>query len=232
MASRPDRRTRRTPVAERADKPRRRRANGEESRQKILDAAAEIAAERGYEGTSIGLVSERSGLPASSIYWHFKDKDALIAAVIERSFADWLSGVSGFSPVGDEQEPTARTIAMMQRTAKALLQSGDFLRLGLMLALERRPEEPSARRMFLRTREEALRRTVDSYRREFPDLDENGVRQLATFTMAMADGLFIANEIDGDGVDILGQFETLAVAVLAAADHLANRNAHSRKKTN
>ena len=66
-----------------ADKPRRRRSNGQASRQKILAAAAEIAAERGYEGTSIGLVSEQSGLPASSIYWHFKDKDALLAAVIE-----------------------------------------------------------------------------------------------------------------------------------------------------
>ena len=42
--------------------------NGEASRQRILDAAAEIAGERGYEGTSINLVSERSGLPASSIF--------------------------------------------------------------------------------------------------------------------------------------------------------------------
>ena len=32
---------------------RRRRANGEQSRTRILDAAAEIAGERGYEGTSI-----------------------------------------------------------------------------------------------------------------------------------------------------------------------------------
>ena len=69
-----------------ADRSRRRRANGEESRQKILDAATEIAASRGYDGTSIALVSKLSGLPASSIYWHFADKDELIAAVIERSF--------------------------------------------------------------------------------------------------------------------------------------------------
>ena len=63
------------------------RADGELSRERILDAATEIAAERGYEGTSIALVSAKCGLPASSIYWHFKDKDDLIAAVIERSFA-------------------------------------------------------------------------------------------------------------------------------------------------
>src|SRR5579859_2258481 len=39
--------------------PRQRRANGEESRRRILDAAVEIAGERGYEGTSIALVSAR-----------------------------------------------------------------------------------------------------------------------------------------------------------------------------
>ncbi len=72
-------------------RPRRSRADGELSRTRILDAATEIAAERGYEGTSIALVSAKCGLPASSIYWHFKDKDDLIAAIIERSFAAWLA---------------------------------------------------------------------------------------------------------------------------------------------
>jgi AcrR family transcriptional regulator len=48
--------------------PIRKRADGEASREKILDAAAQIAGERGFQGTSIGAVSDRSGLPASSIY--------------------------------------------------------------------------------------------------------------------------------------------------------------------
>ena len=47
---------------------RRRRADGERSRRRVLDAAAKIAGERGYDGTSIAAVSARSGLPASSIY--------------------------------------------------------------------------------------------------------------------------------------------------------------------
>lgn len=55
-------------------KARRKRAHGEASRQKILDAAQQIAGERGYEGTSINLVSERSGLQASSIYWHSRTR--------------------------------------------------------------------------------------------------------------------------------------------------------------
>ena len=66
---------------------RRTRANGEQSRERMLDAATEVATERGYEGTTISLVSKKSGLPPTSIYWHFADKDDLIAAVIERSSA-------------------------------------------------------------------------------------------------------------------------------------------------
>lgn len=206
-------------MAENANRPRRRRINGEASQQKILDAATEIAAERGYEGTSIGLVSERSGLPASSIYWHFKDKDALIAAVIDHSFESWLAhaggGTAEHADSVDEQLST-----MMQRTAKALRESSDFLRLGLMLTLERRAEEPTARRRFLAVREEALARTIATFGRLFPELDADALRQLGTFTMATADGLFIVQEIEGDGADGFAGFEMLAAAVHGAAKHL------------
>src|SRR5690349_24248630 len=103
-------------------KPRQRRADGELSRTRILDAAAEIAAERGYEGTSIGLVSKKCGLPASSIYWHFKDKDDLLAAVIERSFGRWLT-VWHLPEVGDAEE---RFVGLALQFAKGFLDSPDF----------------------------------------------------------------------------------------------------------
>jgi len=200
--------------------PRRRRANGEASREKILIAATEIASERGYEGTSIGLVSARSGMPASSIYWHFKDKDALIAAVIERSFELWLTNAGGWAPRSPDEPVEQRLAAMMARTAKALRDSSDFLRLGLMLALEHRDREPSARRMFLAVRQETLRRTAASFAELFPELGEWDAHQLSVFTIAMADGIFIANEIDGDSVDLFGQFELMTAALMGMVNHL------------
>ena len=203
-----------------ADKPRRRRVNGDTSRQRILLAATEIAAERGYEGTSIGLVSERSGLPASSIYWHFKDKDALIAAVIDHSFESWLAGTGGISADASKGPLEEQLAAMMQRTATALRESSDFLRLGLMLTLERRPEEPSARKRFLAVRQEVIERTVATYAKLFPELDDAALHRLSTFTMAAADGLFIANEIDRDDAATLTMFELLAGAIHGAAQQL------------
>jgi len=182
---------------------RRKRADGELSRERILDAATEIAAERGYEGTSIALVSKKCGLPASSIYWHFKDKDDLIAAVIERSFASWLAAWQ----FPDEGDAPDRMKGMATQIAKALLDSPDFIRLGLMLALERRPEEPRARTMFLQARAEAYGQLVDIIRELTPNLTDAQTHQLATYAMAGADGLFIAKEIGGDSVDLVALFE-------------------------
>jgi AcrR family transcriptional regulator len=182
---------------------RRKRADGELSRERILDAATEIAAERGYEGTSIALVSKKCGLPASSIYWHFKDKDDLIAAVIERSFASWLAAWQ----FPDEGDAPDRMKGMAMQIAKALLDSPDFIRLGLMLALERRPEEPRARTMFLQARAEAYGQLVDIIRELTPNLTDAQTHQLATYAMAGADGLFIAKEIGGDSVDVVALFE-------------------------
>jgi len=211
-------------------KARRKRARGEESRQRILSAAAEIAGERGYEGTSIALVSERSGLPASSLYWHFQDKDHLIAAVIEQSFNRWLEGMGAWVPPRPGATREELLSASLRRTAKALTDAPYFLRLGLMLLLERRPEEATARTMFLQVREQAYKGIVASYEAFFAgELDARAVRSLATLTMAAADGLFIAHEVDPT-VDLGESFELLAAAILGAAAHVRSRSERSRTR--
>jgi AcrR family transcriptional regulator len=197
-------------------KSRRKRADGELSRERILDAATAIAAERGYEGTSIGAVSAKCGLPASSIYWHFKDKDDLIAAVIERSFGTWMTAWQ----IPKDGTVEERFLGVATQTAKALLDSPDFIRLGLMLALERRPEEPRARTMFINVRDEAYQQLTENFRELMPGLSDAEVRQLATYGMAGADGLFIAKEIGGDAIDLVALFELHGRAIYDLARRL------------
>lgn len=200
-------------------KARRRRADGELSRARILDAATEIAAERGYEGTSIALVSAKCDLPASSIYWHFKDKDDLIAAVIERSFGTWLSAWQ----LPEEGSPAERFEGIATQTAKAFLEATDFIRLGLMLTLERRPTEPRARSMFLQVRGEAFAQTMKNFRQIVPGLSAANAHDLTTYAMAAADGLFIAKEIGGDAVDLIALAELHGRAIYDTALRLAKQ---------
>ena len=195
----------------------RRHAQGDESRERILDATIEIASLRGYHGTSIAEVSKRSGLPASSIYWHFASKDDLIAAVIQRSFDSWLAAAIhvGFRRPGDD----ARThcVASLRQQAKALLKSPEFLRLGLMLALEEHPREPSARALFLQVRQQAFAGMCSAYERLVFEIHGSPstatARRIATFALAAADGLFIAHRID-PALDLEREFESLGEAVV------------------
>lgn len=196
---------------------RRRRSDGEMSRQRILDAAAEIAAERGYDGTSIAAVSAKCGLPASSIYWHFKDKDELIVAVIERSFESWLSTWQ----IPDSGDTAERAAVFATRIAKAMLDSPDFIRLGLMLVLERRPVELRARAAFLHVRDQTYGQLMDAIRELAPELTDVDLRHVTTYALAGADGLFIAKELGGDAVDLIDLFSTHAYAVYATVQRLS-----------
>ncbi|WP_071288095.1 TetR/AcrR family transcriptional regulator [Mycolicibacterium llatzerense] len=204
-----------------APKARRKRADGEQSRERILDAASEIASERGYEGTSIALVSKKCGLPASSIYWHFKDKDDLLAAVIDRSFETWLR----VWELPSDGQPRERVIGLATQLAKGLLDHPDFLRLGLMLALERRPVEPRARAQFLQARTQASASLTEALGELAPGLTDAQVRLLVNYSIAGADGLFIAKELGGDSVDLLELFEMHANAMYDTALRMLAENA-------
>jgi len=54
----------------------------EDTRGRILDAATELFNERGYAGTSIRDIAERTGMTKGSLYYHFASKDELLYAIV------------------------------------------------------------------------------------------------------------------------------------------------------
>ena len=58
-----------------------------QTRLRLLDAAEELFAERGFGGTSLEQVAERAGFTRGAVYWNFEDKTELFAAVVERRSA-------------------------------------------------------------------------------------------------------------------------------------------------
>jgi TetR/AcrR family transcriptional regulator len=57
--------------------------------QRILDAAEDLFAEKGYSATSLGDVADRVGIRSPSLYNHFRNKEALYEAVLERLLVDF-----------------------------------------------------------------------------------------------------------------------------------------------
>lgn len=213
----------------------RRHKQGAESRDLILEAALEIAAERGYDGTTMALVTERSGLPASSVYWHFKNKDALLAEVLELSYTRWREAESAFE-ASDDGDVRRRFRGRFERVRAGLGDQPEFWRLGLMLALLSGPEDIAARRRFLEVRQHTIDATVTWVRgvlgadavARHPDLPV----LLTQLVMAASDGLFMATQIDprwsfGRLTDALGR-ATGEVAARWAAEPAARRTRRTR----
>jgi AcrR family transcriptional regulator len=59
----------------------------------ILEAAARILEERGFEGYNTNAIAERGGISVGSLYQYFPNKDALTLALIERFEGTLLQSV-------------------------------------------------------------------------------------------------------------------------------------------
>jgi len=58
---------------------------GARSRQHLLDAAASVFRDYGYEGASISEITKRAGLTKGAAYFHFSSKEALARSVLEEA---------------------------------------------------------------------------------------------------------------------------------------------------
>lgn len=81
----------------------------------MLQAAAEVFAERGYTETTMAELITRSGLTKGAFYFHFSSKEQLALAVIEEKQHQWIDSVQA----AISAEP--RAIDQLRLVARALV---------------------------------------------------------------------------------------------------------------
>jgi AcrR family transcriptional regulator len=113
----------------------RRHRQGLESRQRILESALAIAAERGYDGTTVALITERAKVPASSVYWQFANKDELLAEALDYSYRSWRRDGPTWQPANYTGTMRDRIVTRLANSRRAVEEKPDYWRLGLMVAL-------------------------------------------------------------------------------------------------
>jgi AcrR family transcriptional regulator len=188
-----------------------RQLQGVESRERVLDAAESLMASRGVAGTSMSALTKASGLPASSIYWHFGSKDGVLVAVMERGAERFFASLA--PPESFTGSAEERVRAQLDDTARALEEHGDFLQLllGLLFVREDGNEDAleviASLRSEARDRIEAMLVAAGAGRQ---------ARRLIPFVLAMIDGAFVARVEDPD-VDLHQLFEQLSGAITALA---------------
>ncbi|MBP0455896.1 TetR/AcrR family transcriptional regulator [Streptomyces montanisoli] len=109
------------------------RADARRNRESVLDAAGELFAQRG-DAVQMDEIAERAGLGVGTLYRHFADKRALLAAIIGRRF----EAMTALARAADEaEEPWAAFETLLYGYLEAAQADAAF-RFAIL-----GPEEPS-----------------------------------------------------------------------------------------
>lgn len=97
-----------------------------ETRESLLQAATALFAERGVAATTFALISQRAGVTPAVVHYYFRDRDALIDAVVEERLAPLIASV--WDPVEEGQTAPEMLRGVIER---------------LLAGIERHPWVPS-----------------------------------------------------------------------------------------
>jgi AcrR family transcriptional regulator len=119
----------------------RRRVPAPERREQILAAARDLFVEQGVVSASMRAIAARVGITPTAIYDHFKDKEALLAAIAIGFFGDLVDAIA--AAIAPEKTPQGRFKAMGRAYVKFGLDHPQEYRLLFMTpsAHLRRPSE-------------------------------------------------------------------------------------------
>jgi AcrR family transcriptional regulator len=96
-----------TPASTPPREPRRRDPH---RRQRILTAAAELVAERGYHDVGISEIAAAAGVTGPAIYRHFDNKSAVLVAMFDRVIDDLTAEAVDIVSSGDEPLAILRSL--------------------------------------------------------------------------------------------------------------------------
>lgn len=96
------------------------------ARSRILDEAANLFLQRGYEGTSLRHLAEVVGMKAGSLYYHFSSKDELLTTILERGIEVMHEAFDGAEAAYRDAEPYERVGAHVRAHLSALYENGPY----------------------------------------------------------------------------------------------------------
>ena len=100
------------------------------TRERILDAAADVFAEKGLRDATVREIVARAKVNLAAVNYHFRDKERLYAEVLERE----MRAVHAKHPIGDDSTPERRLRAFVEGFLRRVTDRGS--RAGRLMARE------------------------------------------------------------------------------------------------
>lgn len=195
---------------------------GEDVRSRVTAAAAELFATRGFAATTIAEIRKATGASASSIYWEFGNKNGILRAVLEDTADRWLEQAHESHSKARNNAPRAGRQPMeasFAHLATEFTERPEFLRLLLLLALEQREGEPETLQAIRQVRARVVAGFAHVFRETHfvgDQVSDEMLHDIATATVAFADGAFVAAQVDPGVVDLRRLFAIFYSGLVAA----------------
>jgi AcrR family transcriptional regulator len=168
---------------------RKRRNDAEGVRQRALDAAEALLAQRGYYGVTMREVAVEAGMKLGTLTYHFATKDTLFRHVITRRASEYVQLTDkSLAHALDQEMPTTETIIRAYVSpALDLSQNGgsgwkNYMRL-LGHAMNNRQDEDFIAPI-LENFDPLLRRIVDAFTRVHPNAEISKIHMALFFVEA------------------------------------------------
>ena len=175
-------------------------------RDRILDTATDLFYQEGVRAVGVDLVVERSGVAKTSLYRHFKTKDDLVVAMLERDDAGYWSHwdrVAGEANGDAERELRAQVEWIARDIAEPKYRGCPFLNVATEFPA---PDHP-ARAVAVRHKSELRRRLLALVKR----IGAQKPTELADQLVLVIDGAYV----NGQLIRQKGPAHSLVSAVLA-----------------
>jgi len=197
------------------------RAQGTDARAVLLEAAAEVFAERGFRGASVDEIAQRAGYSKGALYWHFETKHELFFALLEQSVdapAHEMIELLREAPVEQDMAPEAsrRIVELAARQRELVLLEDEYWAQAV--------RDPDLRARYGAHRENLREELASALRVRLEHLGTpiSGIahEQMATVLMGLTSGLMRERMIDPSAVsdDLLGSAIVLLYRGLLAGD--------------
>jgi AcrR family transcriptional regulator len=193
-----------------------------DAREKILETAARLFAEHGYETTSIALVARAANVSKALIFWYFDTKEKLYRSALRKTLEPYFISVDDLDGL-DEQAQVERLIELFAEFVQENVYSVRFF-LSLMLQGERQPGEIIRRVSELYgVFRNLLADIIDSGQRRGVFRADSSPKLDAALIMAALDGVlvqnFLSDEFVHDAKELIGHLKGSIIARLLGSAH-------------
>lgn len=192
-----------------------RTAQGNASRERILEAAAELISERGYSATSVDALCRKAGIVKTALYWHFGSKEGLLACVLDRVANVWIDELleSARAPGA----PLARLDRILRQMQVSVEKRANLTRLLLAALVEQAELNPEAqtalRETVLRARSALLEAVELALGRSLPN------RELKIdIALSLLNGACVKQLVVGETANLKGIFRFLRSTLLEGVE--------------